>query len=107
MNDKLISSKELLYNLKTFSVFAWSIEEHATFVKWAEDCINATPAVANEVRIRCKDCIHHEYIDGIIQEELGCKIWDKLLPENFFCGFADDGKEKLTDEPTKQTQTKV
>lgn len=39
--------------------------------------------------VRCKDCALKHYSES---GNLWCDIFDKIMPENGFCCFADDGK---------------
>lgn len=42
-----------------------------------------------EYLVRCKDCdLKHDSENG----NLWCDIFDKIMPEDGFCCFADDGK---------------
>ena len=38
---------------------------------------------------RCRDCVLKHYSSS---DNLWCDIFDKIMPENGYCCFADDGK---------------
>jgi hypothetical protein len=38
---------------------------------------------------RCRDCVLKHYSSS---DNLWCDIFDKIMPENGFCCFADNGK---------------
>lgn len=85
---KLIDANELIKDLKSWAESIRSIRNDDK-VFFTEENILDLINRQKERLVRCKDCNLKHYSES---GNLWCDIFDKIMPENGFCCFADGGK---------------